>query len=151
MEFNFFLVYIFIVVILFFLIFIKFFVLSKKKSKIILAEIDKIEVLFLRDNKFWDCQLGIYYKFIVRKREYKSFCKIPFSELLEFQNNIEILHNKEFELPILKINQEYYIGNEAIEHKILQILTHLPIRYLISDPKRNFPLPLSKKYFISKK
>ncbi len=151
MESDVLIIVLFVTIFLGLLILIQVFVFSKKKSKITLAEIEKIEILFSKDNKILDCLLGIYYKFTVKKKEYKSFCKIPFSELMELQNNMEIYYNKDLELPVLKVNQEYFIGNEAIEYKLLQILTYLPIRYLTSDPKRNFTLPLNKKYFLSKK
>ncbi|MFN3603625.1 MAG: hypothetical protein ACK4UJ_02810 [Leptonema sp. (in: bacteria)] len=134
-------------------IILNFLFFSKKKSKVILAEIEKIEPIFLKENKVVESFLLVYYKFTVKKKDYRNFCKISFSEFLEIpnSNNFEIFYNKDLELPILKINNEYFVGTEAIEHRILQILSNVPIRYLISDPKRNFVLPLNKKYFLSKK
>lgn len=124
---------------------------SKSKSKVILAEIEKIEPIFIKENKFLEPYLSILCKFNVKKKEYKNLHRIPFSELLQLQGDMELYFNKDIELPVLRVQQEYYIGSESIEHKLLQILSFLPIRYLIFDPKRSFVLPLNKKYFLSKK
>lgn len=137
--------------ILFLLFLIKILFFSKTKSKVTLAEIEKMEPIFIKENKFLEPYLNIFCKFYVKKKEYKTLHRIPFSELLQIQGDMELYFNKDIELPVLRVQQEYYIGAESIEHKLLQILSFLPIRYLISDPKRSFVLPLNKKYFLSKK
>jgi hypothetical protein len=139
------------VIVVIFIIAAKVF-LNKKKSNVLLAEIDKIETLFIKNHKFYEPYLAIKYRYTVKKKEYEGYCKIPFSLLTDINNNVELYYNYDLNMPILQINQEYYVGNEVIEHKLMSIIPYIPIRYLTSDPSRNFILPLNRKYgFFNKK
>lgn len=138
--------------ILLLLILLKFIIKSKRKSNIAMAQILNIETIFLKNNKNYEPYLNITYQYKVKKKVYQGSSKILFSFFVEGHNTINLYYNFDLDMPVLQIDQEFFIGNEAIEHKLINTIPVLPIRYLISDPSRNFILPLNKNYgFLSKK
>ncbi len=120
----------------------------KKKSNVILAKIEKIDPIFIRNHIYSEPYLGIQYEYTIKKKKYNGYCKIPFNHIQDILGNADLYMDKELDLPILILQNEYYIGNEAIEHKLTNILPYIPIRYLTSDPARNFIIPLNNKYGI---
>lgn len=125
---------------------------SKRKSNIAMAQILNIEPMFIKNNKNYEPYLNITYQYTVKKKVYYGNSKILFGFFVEGQNAVNLYYNTDLDMPVLQIDQEYFIGNEAIEHKLINTIPVLPIRYLISDPSRNFILPLNKNYgFLSKK
>ncbi|MDW7976533.1 MAG: hypothetical protein RMI35_08250 [Leptospiraceae bacterium] len=137
--------------VIFFYLAYKYLFHFKRKSNLILAEVERIEVQFLKNYKGVEPYIGFHYKYSVKRKKYSGFFKIPFSLILENQNQMELIFNEELQIPILKVNNETYIGDEAIEYKLLQLIPSLPIRYLTSDPARNFVFPLNKNYSFFRK
>lgn len=143
---SFYIIIVIVVIAIIMAITTNFFLSKKKKSNIVMAEIDKIQTLFIKNHKYLEPYLSIQYHYFVKKKKYNGSCKIPFSFLLDNNHFIQLYLNQELDLPVLQINQEVIVGNEAIEHKLLSVMPYIPIRYLTSDPSRNFILPLNRKY-----
>ncbi len=141
----------FIFIILILLLISIFFVVKiilryKKKSNVILAKIEKIDPIFIRNHIHPEPYLGIQYEYTIKKKNYNGYCKIPFEHIQDILDNAEMYLDKELDLPVLFLQNEFYIGSEAIEHKLTSLLPYIPIRYLTSDPARNFIIPLNNKY-----
>jgi hypothetical protein len=146
MEINYILVLEVLLIFIFILLVIKYYLNRKKKSDVVMAEIDKIDTVFVKNYQNYEAYLAISYHYFVKRKKYTGSCKIPFSLLLDNPISIELYFNQELDMPVLQINQEYIVGNEAIEHKLINIMPYIPVRYLTSDPSRNFVLPLNRKY-----
>lgn len=119
----------------------------RKRSGSVLARMERIQIHFLRNYKTFEPYLELTYRYKVKHRVYEGSTKIPFSLLTDNINqNMYLYYNEELQMPVLQIQNEVYAGEEAIEHKILEMLPYLPIRYLASDPSRNFVLPFNRYY-----
>lgn len=111
-----------------------------------MAQVLNIEVIFIKNNKHYEPYLNLTYQYKVKKKVYYGNTKIISNFFLEDSNLFNLYYNVDLDMPVLQMDQEYYIGNEAIEHKLMSSIPVIPIRYLISDPSRSFILPLNKSY-----
>ncbi len=145
---NYYGVSIIIIFLLTILFLINLYIKSKRKSNVAMAQVLNIELLFLKNEKYYEPYLNLSYQYKVKRKIYYGNTKILFSSFVEDQNLVSLYYNIDLDMPVLQMDQEIYIGNEAIEHKLMNAIPVIPIRYLISDPSRNFILPLNKKYGI---
>ncbi len=87
-------------------------------------------------------EIEVEYEFRHRGQRYSGSGRLSLSQLIDGRKSDPVLQfNEELGLPVLYWNDRMYLGEEAIEHVLLQRRPRLRIRFLSADPSRNFPVP----------
>lgn len=85
--------------------------------------------------RFVQCE----FQFHAKRIAYEGQAAIPLSFFFPGSTSVMIAHDSRIDLPVLYLSEEKRIvGQEAIEHCLLEKVTHLNVRYLLRDPSRNF-------------
>lgn len=118
--------------------------LSYQRNSVAEAEISRISPFFRQRDSLKTHWLHCSYDFYVTSRHYRSFCILPLNYFLDgpIPTHAVILNDVRLELPVFICDGVRLVGEESIEHFLLQRNSHIPIKYRVRDPQRSHPLEL---------
>jgi len=104
------------------------------------AEILKVMPAFQQDLQKTQL-LHCIYLFYVKEAPYRGISTLPLEYFFGTPSGQALIWKEEKSgLPVLVLDDIRVAGEEAIEHMVLQLRESLPVRYLVRDPARNYPL-----------
>lgn len=107
-----------------------------KRSFQAVAEIKSINLSYLKDS-----ELELEYEFKYHGKLYNGKGRLLVDSFAIPSESVKLTVNDSLDLPVLYFRNSVYVGDEAIEHTLLNMRSTLRIRFLSADPSRNFPVP----------
>lgn len=108
------------------------------------AEIVRLSPRFPRGNLALTRWVNCEYRYIVGEMEFFGRCVLPISYFYP-SASMAIVLSEQADLPVLIAAGGASVGEEAIEHKLLQGCPTLPVQYLQRNPGVHTALPERKE------
>lgn len=116
------------------------------KSIITVASIEKLIPHFKKNNPLSASWLECHYRFIVKENSYTGESIIPLDYFVHSASpgSPLLYYDLRIDMPVLFFDGKYFVGEEGIEHFLLEQNRTLFIRFLVRDPSRNFSVEKEK-------